>query len=441
MKSRQVCWCLFVGLVFLGPMVYAEKTGDTVVSVNFSNISISEAMNELARTAGIKIVIKEEPLQDIVTKSYINKTIDQIITDMLINVNHALVWTYKGTGLESINIWVSDRSGDEGAKGYPKLANAPIASTSTVETPIAPQPQPTARPILQERPPGSTAPVRSAPSISSEEMEKIINEGQPGKKGDPSPTASEGSRSSGRSPSTTSRTTTSSVDSPSLTPRPKTSAGDSPSGTPDIPTSPGGPQPISSSGRGPAITTFLMPIEAVSGVTSSAIAAPGEIEVGSIHTGDEVDIVGLRESSTRSRVIGINISGKMVEQATVGDNVALQLSGISATDIQPGMVIAAPNTIQAHKKLEAIFFILNEDKAAFNDALAHGSPQEFHFRTAVVTGVFTLKKGTKVEFPGGLGGYAQVSVDLSLPVAMEGGLMFTMGADGKTTGQVIGFPK
>jgi translation elongation factor EF-Tu-like GTPase len=186
-----------------------------------------------------------------------------------------------------------------------------------------------------------------------------------------------------------------------------------------------------------------MPIESVFVVNSSEIAASGEIEFGDIQTGVTVETVGLKDSSTPSRVVGIEKfeSGTSVAQAAAGDKVVLHLSEIDATAVQPGMVVAASNTIQAHKKLEAICFIPNEEKAAFNDVLTHGTPQECHFWTAVVTGVFTLKKGTKVEFPGGPGGFALVSAELSLPVATKGGIEFTMGADGKITGQVIGFPK
>ena len=175
---------------------------------------------------------------------------------------------------------------------------------------------------------------------------------------------------------------------------------------------------------------FLLPIEDVFSITGRGTVGTGRIERGKIHTGDKVQIVGIRE--TRDTVVtGVEMFRKILDDGQAGDNVGLLLRGVDKDDLERGMVVCAPKSVTPHTKFEGKAYILTRDEGGRHTAFFNGYRPQFFFRTTDVTGNATLPEGTEMVMPGD---NVELSVELITPIAMEEGLRFAIREGGRTVG-------
>jgi elongation factor Tu len=175
---------------------------------------------------------------------------------------------------------------------------------------------------------------------------------------------------------------------------------------------------------------FLMPIEDVFSITGRGTVGTGRIERGVVHTGDKVQIVGIRE--TRDTVVtGVEMFRKILDEGQAGDNVGLLLRGVEKTDLERGMVVCAPKSVTPHTKFMGKAYILTRDEGGRHTAFFEGYRPQFYFRTTDVTGVASLPEGTEMVMPGD---NVELSVELITPIAMEDGLRFAIREGGRTVG-------
>jgi len=175
---------------------------------------------------------------------------------------------------------------------------------------------------------------------------------------------------------------------------------------------------------------FLMPVEDVFSISGRGTVATGRIERGVINVGDEVEIVGIRDT-VKSTVTGVEMFRKTLDSGMAGDNVGILLRGVKREDIERGQVLAAPKSITPHTKLKAECYILSKEEGGRHTPFFNGYRPQFYFRTTDVTGVVTLPEGVEMVMPGD-----NVSVDgcLITPIAMEEGLRFAIREGGRTVG-------
>ncbi len=176
---------------------------------------------------------------------------------------------------------------------------------------------------------------------------------------------------------------------------------------------------------------FLMPIEDVFSITGRGTVVTGRVERGKIKTGDEVDIVGLREDIRKTVVTGVEMFRKILDEAQAGDNVGLLLRGIGKEEVERGEVIALPGSITPHKKFKAQVYVLTKEEGGRHTPFFNGYRPQFYFRTTDVTGTITLPEGTEMVMPGD---NIELTVDLIAPIAMEEGLRFAIREGGRTVG-------
>jgi len=176
--------------------------------------------------------------------------------------------------------------------------------------------------------------------------------------------------------------------------------------------------------------TFLMPVEDVFSISGRGTVATGRIERGVVNVGDEVEIVGIRDT-VKSTVTGVEMFRKTLDSGMAGDNVGILLRGIKREDIERGQVLAAPKTITPHTKFKAECYILAKEEGGRHTPFFNGYRPQFYFRTTDVTGVVTLPEGVEMVMPGD-----NVSIDGALitPIAMEEGLRFAIREGGRTVG-------
>jgi elongation factor Tu len=175
---------------------------------------------------------------------------------------------------------------------------------------------------------------------------------------------------------------------------------------------------------------FLMPIEDVFSITGRGTVGTGRIERGVVHTGDKVEIVGIRP--TRDTVVtGVEMFRKILDEGQAGDNVGLLLRGIEKDDLERGMVICQPKSVTPHTKFMGTAYILTRDEGGRHTAFFNGYRPQFYFRTTDVTGNATLPEGTEMVMPGD---NVELSVELITPIAMEEGLRFAIREGGRTVG-------
>ncbi len=175
---------------------------------------------------------------------------------------------------------------------------------------------------------------------------------------------------------------------------------------------------------------FLMPIEDVFSITGRGTVVTGRVERGRIKPGDEVEIVGLRE--TRKTVAtSLEMFRKVLDYAEAGDNVGVLLRGIEKNEVERGMVLAAPGTITPHTKFKAEVYVLTKDEGGRHKPFFSGYRPQFYFRTTDVTGTIKLPEGVEMVMPGD---NVNLEVELIAPVAMEKGLRFAIREGGKTIG-------
>jgi elongation factor Tu len=175
---------------------------------------------------------------------------------------------------------------------------------------------------------------------------------------------------------------------------------------------------------------FLMPVEDVFTITGRGTVATGRVERGVVKTGDEVSIVGLRET-VRSVVTGVEMHRKTLESGMAGDNVGVLLRGVGRDDIERGQVLAKPGSITPHTGFRGSVYVLKREEGGRHSAFFAGYRPQFYFRTTDVTGVVTLPSGVEMVMPGD---NVELDVDLIKPIAMEEGLRFAIREGGRTVG-------
>jgi elongation factor Tu len=175
---------------------------------------------------------------------------------------------------------------------------------------------------------------------------------------------------------------------------------------------------------------FLMPVEDVFTISGRGTVATGRVERGMINTGDEVEIVGIRETQ-KSVVTGVEMFRKILDEGQAGDNIGCLLRGIDREDIERGQVVAAPGSINPHTHFEAEVYILSHDEGGRHTPFFDGYRPQFYFRTTDVTGEAKLPEGIEMVMPGD---NVKMEVKLIAPIAMEEGLRFAIREGGHTVG-------
>jgi len=175
---------------------------------------------------------------------------------------------------------------------------------------------------------------------------------------------------------------------------------------------------------------FLMPVEDVFTISGRGTVATGRIERGILHVGDEVEIVGIRDSS-KTICTGVEMFRKLLDQGQAGDNVGALLRGIKRTDIERGQVLAKPGTTHPHTKFDAKVYCLTKEEGGRHKPFFKGYRPQFYFRTTDVTGSIELPSGVEMVMPGD---DIEMKVELITPIAMEEGLRFAIREGGRTIG-------
>jgi elongation factor Tu len=176
---------------------------------------------------------------------------------------------------------------------------------------------------------------------------------------------------------------------------------------------------------------FLMPVEDVFSITGRGTVVTGRIERGTIHTGETVDIVGIKEKGQSTTVTGVEMFRKILDDGQAGDNVGLLLRGIKREDVERGQVVIKPGTSTPHTEFEGQVYILSKDEGGRHTPFFNNYRPQFYFRTTDVTGVVNLPEGTEMVMPGDR---TDMTVSLIQPIAMEQGLRFAIREGGRTVG-------
>jgi elongation factor Tu len=175
---------------------------------------------------------------------------------------------------------------------------------------------------------------------------------------------------------------------------------------------------------------FLMPIEDIFSIQGRGTVVTGRIERGICKVGEEMEIVGFRD--TRKTVVtGVEMFKKLLDEGRAGDNVGLLLRGIEKDDVERGQVIAKPGTIKPHKTFKGEVYILSKDEGGRHTPFFKGYRPQFYFQTTDVTGVAQLPEGMEMVMPGD---NVSLLVELITPVAMEKGQRFAIREGGRTVG-------
>jgi elongation factor Tu len=175
---------------------------------------------------------------------------------------------------------------------------------------------------------------------------------------------------------------------------------------------------------------FLMPVEDVFSITGRGTVVTGRVEQGVIHTGDPVEIVGIRETD-KTVVTGVEMFRKILDEGQAGDNVGCLLRGTDKDAVERGQVLAAPSSITPHTKFKAQAYILTKEEGGRHTPFFNGYRPQFYFRTTDVTGVADLPEGTEMVMPGD---NVEMSVELITPIAMDKELRFAIREGGRTVG-------
>ncbi|RBY93119.1 elongation factor Tu [Blastococcus sp. TF02A-30] len=176
---------------------------------------------------------------------------------------------------------------------------------------------------------------------------------------------------------------------------------------------------------------FLMPVEDVFTITGRGTVVTGRVERGIVKVNEEVEIVGIKDSSTKTTVTGVEMFRKLLDQGQAGDNVGLLLRGIKREDVERGQVVVKPGSITPHTNFEGSVYILSKDEGGRHTPFFNNYRPQFYFRTTDVTGVVTLPAGTEMVMPGD---NTEMTVELIQPIAMEEGLKFAIREGGRTVG-------
>jgi elongation factor Tu len=175
---------------------------------------------------------------------------------------------------------------------------------------------------------------------------------------------------------------------------------------------------------------FLMPIEDVFTITGRGTVVTGKIEQGAIKVGEEVEIIGLRDTQ-KTTVTGVEMFRKLLDSGQAGDNVGALLRGIDKEKVQRGQVLAKPKSITPHTEFEAQVYVLSKDEGGRHKPFFSNYRPQFYFRTTDVTGTIELPEGTEMCMPGD---NTEMKVNLIAPIAMDEGLRFAIREGGRTVG-------
>jgi elongation factor Tu len=175
---------------------------------------------------------------------------------------------------------------------------------------------------------------------------------------------------------------------------------------------------------------FLMPVEDVFSISGRGTVATGRVERGVIKVGEEVEIVGIRDTS-KTTVTGVEMFRKLLDQGQAGDNVGILLRGTKRDDIERGQVLAKPGSITPHTNFEAEVYVLSKEEGGRHTPFFNGYRPQFYFRTTDVTGAVDLPEGVEMVMPGD---NVKMTVSLINPIAMEEGLRFAIREGGRTVG-------
>ncbi len=180
----------------------------------------------------------------------------------------------------------------------------------------------------------------------------------------------------------------------------------------------------------PVDKPFLMPIEDVFSISGRGTVVTGRVERGIINVGEEVEIVGIRETR-KTTVTGVEMFRKLLDEGRAGDNVGCLLRGVDKEEVERGQVLAKPGSITPHKNFRSEVYVLTKEEGGRHTPFFKNYRPQFYFRTTDVTGTVTLKEGTEMVMPGE---NVEVSINLITPIAMEKELRFAIREGGRTVG-------
>jgi len=176
--------------------------------------------------------------------------------------------------------------------------------------------------------------------------------------------------------------------------------------------------------------TFIMPIEDVFSISGRGTVVTGRIEAGIVNVGDELEIVGIKDTQTTT-CTGVEMFRKLLDSGEAGDNVGVLLRGTKREEVERGQVLAKPGSIKPHSKFEAEVYVLSKDEGGRHTPFFDNYRPQFYFRTTDVTGACKLPEGVEMVMPGD---NVKMDVELLSPIAMEDGLRFAIREGGRTVG-------
>ncbi|HZA87268.1 MAG TPA: elongation factor Tu, partial [Acidimicrobiales bacterium] len=175
---------------------------------------------------------------------------------------------------------------------------------------------------------------------------------------------------------------------------------------------------------------FLMPIEDVFSITGRGTVVTGKVEQGVVHVGDEIEIVGIRDTA-KTTCTGVEMFRKLLDQGQAGDNIGVLLRGTKKDDVERGQVLAKPGSITPHTNFEAQVYVLTKEEGGRHKPFFTNYRPQFYFRTTDVTGMVQLPEGVEMCMPGD---NTEMTVELIAPIAMDEGLLFAIREGGRTVG-------
>ena len=175
---------------------------------------------------------------------------------------------------------------------------------------------------------------------------------------------------------------------------------------------------------------FLLPIEDVFSISGRGTVVTGRVERGIIHVGDEIEIVGIRDTA-KTTCTGVEMFRKLLDEGRAGDNVGILLRGTKREEVERGQVVAKPGSITPHTKFESEVYVLTKDEGGRHTPFVKGYRPQFYFRTTDITGTIELEGGAEMVMPGD---NVKMIVTLIHPIAMEQGLRFAIREGGRTVG-------
>ena len=175
---------------------------------------------------------------------------------------------------------------------------------------------------------------------------------------------------------------------------------------------------------------FLMPIEDVFSITGRGTVVTGKVEQGVVHTGDEIEIIGIKDTQ-KTVCTGVEMFRKLLDEGRAGDNIGVLLRGTKKEEVERGQVLAKPGSITPHTDFEAQVYVLTKEEGGRHTPFFANYRPQFYFRTTDVTGAIQLPEGTEMVMPGD---NTEMTVQLGAPIAMEDGLRFAIREGGRTVG-------